>query len=45
MMRAARTKKKTVNFANISERMCRMVKKIKMTGRKKAPGLRVKDWW
>ena len=42
MTKAARAKKKTMNLGNILEGtwMVKMVKKIKMIGRKKAPGLR-----
>jgi len=48
MMGAARTKvtrakKKTVVLANMIKEIG-LVKTTKMTGRKKAPGLRMKDW-
>lgn len=36
-------KKKTADLANMVEVMG-LVKRIKMTSRKKAPGLRMKDW-
>ena len=44
LTKATRAKKKTADLANMVEVMG-LVKRIEMTGRKKAPGLRMKDWW
>ena len=43
MTKAVRAKKKMAALANMMKEIG-LVKIIKMTGRKKAPGLRMKDW-
>ena len=43
LAKATKAKKKTADLENILKEM-NMVKIIRMTGRKKAPGLRTKDW-
>ena len=43
MTKAVRTRRKTAVLANMMKEIG-LVKIIKMAGREKAPGLRMKDW-